>query len=127
MKRFSRGAWQSQSGQASGHCRRQETRHQQEHGRAVTDQGEWQKGQDQRRATYQASPPYECRVENEAYHGFVLELDTYNQSEVTDPSDAALNLLTAEKRADHIEILELFVARLQKIISRLRPKDREAA
>jgi len=57
----------------------------------------------------------------------VLKLDTYNQSEVTDPSDAALNLLTAEKRADHIEILELFVARLQKIISRLRPKDREAA
>ena len=68
-----------------------------------------------------------AEIENEAYHGFVLKLDTYNQSEVTDPSDAALNLLTAEKRADHIEILELFVARLQKIISRLRPKDREAA
>jgi hypothetical protein len=64
-------------------------------------------------------------IKRDGFLRFVNVLDAQNLIEATDP--VALNLLTTKQRADAIEVIETAIARLRKIIDRLRSKDHEAA
>ena len=54
-------------------------------------------------------------------------LDAQNQIEASDPSDFALELLSKEQTASTIETMETTIARLRRVVDRLKDRITKSA
>jgi hypothetical protein len=66
----------------------------------------------------------DAKGERDRFLHFVSNLGVQNDAEVPKLSDAALALLATEERAEAVTVMENAIARLQKVLDRLRLMDR---